>query len=340
LNKQKIISTFKAFNKLNVLIIGDVMVDSYLWGNVSRISPEAPVPIVAVNKRENRLGGAANVILNVQSLGANPIICSLIGNDAKGNDFIYLLKKQGISSEAIIRSNNRVTTTKFRVIGNNMQMLRVDEEIEHDISEKETQQLIKTIENLIKTKHIDVIIFEDYDKGVITPLLISNVVMIAKKHNIPIVVDPKKKNFMHYKGVTLFKPNLKELREGLMIDHKPQKQKELADISKKLHEDHQIDYILATLSEAGVFISIKKKTTKTTYSDYLFPAHIRKISDVSGAGDTVISVAALCIALKLSPEMIAQISNIAGGLVCEEIGVVPVNKDKLLKEVLNLLVKN
>ncbi len=310
------------------------MIDSYLWGNVSRISPEAPVPIVVVNKRENRLGGAANVILNIQSLGANPIVCSIIGKDSKGKEFVDLLKKQNISSEAIIQSDNRITTTKYRVIGNNMQMIRIDEEIEHNISETETKQLLKIIETQIKTKTIDVIIFEDYDKGVITPQLIAKIVALAKKHNIPIAVDPKKKNFLHYKGVTLFKPNLKELKEGLKLDHKPQKQKELTEISKNLHNDLDIKYILTTLSEAGVFISIKNQTTK---SSYLFPAHIRKISDVSGAGDTVISVAALCLALKHSPEMIAQISNIAGGLVCEEIGVVPVNKDKLLSEVINLL---
>ena len=339
MTKQELINTFKAFNNLNVLIIGDVMIDSYLWGDVSRISPEAPVPIVVVNKRENRLGGAANVILNIQSLGANPIICSVIGNDSKGNCFIDLLEQQGITSEAIVKSDQRITTTKYRIVGNNMQMLRVDEEMEHEINEKETKQLIKNIENQIKSKQIDAIIFEDYDKGVISPLLISNVVKIAKKHDIPIAVDPKKKNFLHYKGVTLFKPNLKELQEGLKLDHKPQQQKELADISQILHKQYSIDIVMATLSEAGVFISTRKETANTTFSDYLFPAHFRKISDVSGAGDTVISVASLCLALKIEPEMLAQISNIAGGLVCEEVGVVPVNKNRLLEEVINLLVK-
>jgi len=339
LTKQELINTFKAFNNLNVLIIGDVMIDSYLWGDVSRISPEAPVPIVVVNKRENRLGGAANVILNIQSLGANPIICSVIGNDSKGNCFIDLLEQQGITSEAIVKSDQRITTTKYRIVGNNMQMLRVDEEMEHEINEKETKQLIKNIENQVNSKQIDAIIFEDYDKGVISPLLIANVVKIANKYHIPIAVDPKKKNFLHYKGVTLFKPNLKELQEGLKLDHKPQQQKELADISQILHKEFNINIVMATLSEAGVFVSAKKKNTKTTYSDYLIPAHFRKISDVSGAGDTVISVASLCLALKIEPDLLAQISNIAGGLVCEEVGVVPVNKKRLLEEVINLLVK-
>lgn len=315
------------------------MIDSYLWGNVSRISPEAPVPIVAVNKREDRLGGAANVILNIKSLGAKPIICSVIGNDAKGNDFMNLLMKRGITSEAIVRSEKRITTTKYRVIGNNMQMLRFDEENEHDISEIESDQLFKNIENQIRTKKIDVIIFEDYDKGVITPMLISKVVDLAKKQNIPIAVDPKRKNFPHYKGVTLFKPNLKELKDGLKLDHKPKKHEQLVDICMKLHKDQHIEYILTTLSEEGIFISINKDSDKDSHVNYLFPAYLRKISDVSGAGDTVISVAALCLAINLSPEILARISNIAGGLVCEEVGVIPVNKEKLFKEVLSLLAK-
>jgi D-glycero-beta-D-manno-heptose-7-phosphate kinase len=336
MTKQEIIKNFDAFNKLNVLIIGDVMVDSYLWGNVSRISPEAPVPIVAVSKRENRLGGAANVVLNIQSLGAKPIICSVIGIDSKGDDFIKLLKQQRISSDAIIRSKNRITTTKFRVIGNKMQMLRVDEETEKDITATETRQLLEIIGKKITGKGVDVIIFEDYDKGVITPTLIAAVVKLAGKHKIPIVVDPKKKNFLQYKGVTLFKPNLKELKEGLKLDHPPSDKKELEEISKKLHKELGVKYVLATLSDAGIFISIKKQQGNAGFQ---IPAHIRKISDVSGAGDTVVSTAALCVALNFSPEMIAQLANIAGGLVCEEVGVAPINKARLLREVIALLAK-
>jgi len=325
LTKQELINTFKAFNNLNVLIIGDVMIDSYLWGDVSRISPEAPVPIVVVNKRENRLGGAANVILNIQSLGANPIICSVIGNDSKGNCFIDLLEQQGITSEAIVKSDQRITTTKYRIVGNNMQMLRVDEEMEHEINEKETKQLIKNIENQVNSKQIDAIIFEDYDKGVISPLLIANVVKIANKYHIPIAVDPKKKNFLHYKGVTLFKPNLKELKEGAQVEAAGSDTDTIHKGIEKLHELMPFNNAMVTLSEHGVYIT--NRTEK-----YHISAHKREITDVSGAGDTVISIAALCVAGKLTLEQIANISNLGGGLVCESLGVVPIDRKKLFEE--------
>ncbi len=317
--------TFKSFNKLNVLIIGDVMIDSYMWGNVSRISPEAPVPIVAVNKKENRLGGAANVALNIQAMGATPILCAIIGDDENATVFNGLLKKQKLSTEGIIKSSNRVTTVKTRIIGNHHQMLRIDEEIETSINSKETDALAIKIKKLISDKKIDVIIFEDYDKGVITPALINNVVKLAKQKKIPTVVDPKKKNFMDYKGITLFKPNLKELKEGLKLDFDINNTAELTKVVESFIKLQQIESALITLSEKGVYIHTPKSKT-------LVPAHIRDIMDVSGAGDTVVSIAALCLALNLPPATIATLSNLAGGLVCEKIGVVPVDKKQLLEE--------
>jgi rfaE bifunctional protein kinase chain/domain len=317
--------TFKSFNKLNVLIIGDVMIDSYMWGNVSRISPEAPVPIVAVNKKENRLGGAANVALNIQAMGATPILCAVIGDDENAPVFNGLLKKQKLSTEGIIKSSNRVTTVKTRIIGNHHQMLRIDEEIETSINSKETDALAIKIKKLISDKKIDVIIFEDYDKGVITPALINNVVKLAKQKKIPTVVDPKKKNFMDYKGITLFKPNLKELKEGLKLDFDINNTAELTKVVESFIKLQQIESALITLSEKGVYIHTPKSKT-------LVPAHIRDIMDVSGAGDTVVSIAALCLALNLPPATIATLSNLAGGLVCEKIGVVPVDKKQLLEE--------
>ena len=216
--KDYIREVFKSFNDLNVLIIGDVMIDSYLWGKVSRISPEAPVPIVAVTKKERRLGGAANVALNVQALGANPVLCSVIGVDYEGQAFLDLLKTQKLSQKGILKVRDRVTTVKTRVIGNNAQLLRVDEEIEDEIEVAATQQLLTLISHIINHDKIDVIIFEDYNKGLITSKLVSKVVELAKSKNIPTCVDPKKKNFNTYKGVSLFKPNLKELREGIKMD--------------------------------------------------------------------------------------------------------------------------
>jgi rfaE bifunctional protein kinase chain/domain len=324
--------TFQSFNKLNVLIIGDVMIDAYMWGHVSRISPEAPVPIVAVDKKENRLGGAANVALNIQAMGATPVLCSVIGDDEGAKLFFDLLKLQMLSSKGIIKSKKRTTTIKTRVIGNNHQMLRVDEEIETNINNAESEALLNQIKKLIVSEKIDVIIFEDYDKGCITPGLIKNSVAFAKQKNIPTVVDPKRKNFMNYNGVTMIKPNLKELKEGLKIDFDHHNTKELETIVAGFIKQQGIHTALITLSERGVYTHDAK--TKS-----LIPAHIRNIADVSGAGDTVVSVAALCLALNLSPIVTATLANLAGGLVCEKVGVVPINKKQLLEEVLNLKLK-
>lgn len=320
---------FKSFNNLNVLIIGDVMIDAYMWGNVNRISPEAPVPIVSITKKENRLGGAANVALNIQAMGANPILCSVIGSDDGSKLFFDLLKKQKLSSEGILKSKKRITTIKTRVIGGNHQMLRVDEEIETFVNIEEIKALSAQIKKLILSKKADVLIFEDYDKGCITPELIKDIVAFAKQKNIPIVVDPKKKNFMLYNGVTLFKPNIKELKEGLKLDFDHNNIKELEKIAANFIKKQNINTVLITLSEKGIY-------THSTNNKAVIPAHVRNISDVSGAGDTVISLAALCLALNLSPIITATLANLAGGLVCEKVGVVPIDKKQLLDEAIRL----
>jgi len=325
---------FTEFNGLNILIIGDVMVDSYLWGKVERISPEAPIPIVALRKRENRLGGAANVARNLLAMGANPILCSVIGTDEKGETFLDLLKKKRIDTFGIIRSPRRITTTKFRIFGNSYQMLRMDEEVDNELTNNDYTTLIRVFDQILAKKKIDCIIFQDYDKGVITPRLIKDVVSRAKAKGIPVTVDPKKKNFNAYTGVTLFKPNFKELKEGIHADLDLDDKEAIFRAVQSLREKLQARFVLATLSERGILISSESKDDQ---KDIFIPAHIRSVSDVSGAGDTVISVASLCLALKRSPYEIAFISNLAGGLVCEEVGVVPINKDKLLREVTSLL---
>lgn len=329
IKKERIREIFKYFNNLNVLIIGDVMIDSYLWGKVNRISPEAPVPIVTVVKKERRLGGAANVALNIQALGANPILCSVIGVDLEGQAFLELLKAQKLSQKGILKSRDRVTTVKTRVMGNNSQLLRVDEEEESDIIATETQQLIMLISYIINHDKIDVIIFEDYNKGLITPKLISKVVELCKSKGIPTCVDPKKKNFNSYKGVSLFKPNLKELRDGIKMDITGENMNELQREVSSYRVKQKIETVLVTLAEKGVITNSRK------VKEHL-PAHIRSIADVSGAGDTVISVAALCRALDCNDILTAAIANLSGGLVCEQIGVVPVNKEQLLEEALKL----
>jgi len=325
---------FTQFNNQNILVIGDVMIDAYLWGKVERISPEAPVPICAVSKEEDRLGGAANVALNIKALGATPILCSVIGKDIKGYLMYSLLEKEQMSTEGIMSSEQRQTTVKTRVLGNNVQMLRVDEEIITPLSEQDEKLFIEKTKNIIDVKHIDAIVFQDYDKGVITQKVISALVSYANEKKIPTTVDPKKRNFLLYKDVTLFKPNLKELKEGLKIEFPLPLKDNLQDAANLLQQRLRIQMVFITLSESGVFYAdynLKKDNMQ------IIPAHKREIVDVSGAGDTVISVATVCLALQLALKDIAQISNLAGGLVCQKVGVVPVNKGELLSEVLDKL---
>lgn len=314
---------FEAFNSLKVLVIGDIMLDSYLWGKVERISPEAPVPVVNVQKREIRLGGAANVALNVQALGAKPTLFSIVGDDKDGDIVFDLLNDHALENNGILRSSKRITTIKHRVISGSHHLLRVDQETDKEITKEEQEALLQLI--LAKIDAFDVIIFEDYDKGVLTKYLIESVIEEANKRSIPTIVDPKKRNFLLYKGATLFKPNKKELIEGLKLDHELQNTLEIEQSVLLLKNTLQLSAVLITLSEKGVYLH------KDDEKIHL-PAYLRKISDVSGAGDTVVGTAALCMALGISADSIAKLSNLAGGLVCEHIGVVPIEKIKLFEE--------
>jgi rfaE bifunctional protein kinase chain/domain len=323
---------FNGFANRKVLIIGDIMLDSYIWGNVERISPEAPVPVVDVKKRENRLGGAANVGLNIKSLGAEAFLCSITGNDTKADELFETLQKAGLSQEGIIKSNNRKTTVKFRIIADNTQLLRVDEETTEPLNEKEFELITGKIKRFCESGKTDVIIFQDYDKGVITPELIDFTVNLAKKHNIPVAVDPKKRNFLSYKNVTLIKPNLKEISEGLNKTLN-ETADDISMAAKELKNLLNAKIVLNTLSEKGMFATWHEEGND---KDYHTKAHLRQIADVSGAGDTVISVASLCLAQNTDIKTMVELSNLAGGLVCEEAGVVPVNKQKFLNEAIRL----
>ena len=320
-----LVTLFDNFNNLRVLIIGDVMVDAYVWGRSTRLSPEAPVPVVHVARTEQRLGGAANVALNVQALGATPLLCAVIGTDAGGDQLLQLLHDNHLVADGIIRSAHRPTTVKQRILAHGQQLLRIDSEIETDVNAEESAQLLAAYDDLLT--RTDVVIFEDYDKGVLHEAIITECIARARQRNIPTVVDPKKKNFLAYRQCTLFKPNLKELREGLKLEFgtpdadRPGFEAAVA----RLREVLEPETVLVTLSEYGVFA--QQNSTKT----YL-PAHLRTISDVSGAGDTVISIAALCVALGRSAAFTAALANLGGGLVCEQVGVVPVEKQRLLKE--------
>ncbi len=284
------------FAKLRVMVIGDLMVDAYTWGKVTRISPEAPVPVVNVVKRENRLGGAGNVVLNVASLGAKPLVFSVIGDDSTGSSLLDILREAGLSVDGIIQEAGRPTTVKERVIAGSQQLLRVDSETEKAISSTSVSALLAAVKAAIS--NVDVIIFEDYDKGVLSAGLIQEVMAMAKSTGIPTVVDPKKKNFFAYQGATLFKPNLHELRDGLGLDSSDLSSLALPATVKKFKESQNFEGLFVTLSERGVYMYFRSEQVA-------IPAHIRQI---------------------------AELANLGGGLVCEFLGVVPIDVNLLKRE--------
>ena len=321
----------EGFNHTKIGVIGDIMLDTYWWGNVDRISPEAPVPIVNLKRKEIRVGGAANVALNLRALGAPTTIFAVIGNDVEGADLKGLLEAEGIQTKYIHTSADRVTTNKVRVMGRNQQMMRLDHEHTNDINAAEEAQLFKNFCAYVESEQPSLVILEDYNKGVLTASLIKSVIDFCNLKGIPTAVDPKQKNFLAFKGCTLFKPNLKEVKEGLKMDIPQINAAELFKVHHALHEQmkHAISFI--TLSEHGVFIA-------DASSNKLIPTHIRNIADVSGAGDTVIAVASLVYAASKDMVLAAEMANIAGGLVCELVGTAPINKAVLEAEVNKLLV--
>ena len=312
------------FNGLKALVVGDVMIDAYSKGVVERMSPEAPVPIVNVKSRFCRLGGAANVALNLQSLDAHPMVCSVIGDDMNADQLIRMMEEAGLDTTGLIRSQSRITTVKHRVFDGERQLLRIDEEYDSDLTDEEQLYLFRLIDQEVSRQAFDVIVLQDYNKGVLTEWMIHRIIELAQSKRIPVVVDPKKRNFLAYQDVTLFKPNAKELREGLGVTAETLVELKLA--AQQLQQTLRCEYLMVTLSEQGVMMLHD--------GDFQhLPALPRNIVDVSGAGDTVLSVAALCVGAKtFDAESIARLSNIAGGLVCEKIGVVPIDKDRFAQE--------
>lgn len=321
---------FNSFKDIRVAVVGDVMLDTYWWGGVERISPEAPVPIVALSRKEERIGGAGNVALNVKALDAQVHIISVTGADDEAGRLKLLFDEQGIHTRYLLNSSQRVTTNKIRVISRNQQMMRLDAEITRLLSSGEEDALIQNFKNYVEAEAPHVVILEDYNKGVLTKKVITEVIALCKKHKVITAVDPKRKNFFEYREVDIFKPNLLEAKEGLNL---------IADsvsieLMTKIHEllqtqlKHNISFI--TLSEKGVFY-------QQSSNSRIIPTHVRAIADVSGAGDTVIAVASIIFAATGNVNLMAEIANIAGGLVCEEVGTVAIKKDRLLKECKSLL---
>jgi rfaE bifunctional protein kinase chain/domain len=326
MNNTEVKDLFKRMNTLHVVVVGDVMLDNYWWGDVDRISPEGPVPVVAIQKRESRLGGAANVALNCKALGAKVTLASVVGDDKDGALLISLANDAGIGTDLVQVSTHRPTTSKTRVISRNQQMMRLDEEVTDELYTEEEHPFIDSVLKYIQLQKPDVLIFEDYNKGLLKENVIQRITEHCNETNTITAVDPKKKNFLSYKNVTIFKPNLKEVREGLNINLDTVNQESLNEVHKTLRDELKHEVTFITLSEKGVFYCAPGTIG-------IIPSHIRNIADVSGAGDTVIATASLVYSLSRDVALMASLSNIAGGLVCEQVGVVPIDKELLVAEV-------
>lgn len=321
---------FSRLANTKVTVVGDVMLDTYWWGSVDRISPEAPVPVVALQRKELRVGGAANVALNTAAMGAKTTLISVIGKDEEGAAIERLLREQNIDTSAMITSADRISTNKTRIMSRNQQMMRLDAEVTTDLDAATEDRLIQTVTRHVETSPPDVLIFEDYNKGVLTQRVITELIAVCQKHQVITAVDPKRKNFFSFKGVALFKPNLKEVKEALNLLTDELDIDALKDIHEKLAQQLQHHISLITLSEKGVFYQDNKTSG-------IIPTHIRNVADVSGAGDTVIAVASLVYAATKDIRLTAEMANIAGGLVCEEVGTAAINKTRLFEECCQLL---
>ncbi len=314
----------KKFYNKKIAVIGDMMLDCYYWGEVSRISPEAPVPVVAVDNEFARFGGAMNVAHNILTLGGIPLPIGVIGNDYNGKILRTLMAELKINDSFIIVDKERPTTTKTRVIAHNQHIVRIDKEDLKPINSKIENKIIDEVKKNIK--NIDAIILEDYNKGVLTPRLIEEIINIANESKKIITVDPKFNNFFSYKNVTVFKPNRKETEDVLGI--KIRTSEDVTNAGNILMEKLKAKYVLLTLGEEGVALFENGKIERK------IPTKARKVADVSGAGDTVISTLTIALAAGTDIYDAAYLANFAGGLVCEEVGIVPISIDKLFNEVI------
>ena len=314
----------KGFDGKRIAVIGDMMLDGYFWGDVKRISPEAPVPVLEVEDEFFRFGGAANVALNIFTLGGIPVPVGVIGNDTYGSIFSSLIKEKNIENDGIIIDNERPTTTKTRVIANNQHVVRIDKESKAYISNKIEAKILAYIESVLDK--LDGIILQDYNKGILTPSLISKIISLANKKNILVTVDPKFDNFFEYKNVTVFKPNRKETETVLGIRIKDDK--DISSAGKNLLHKLNSKYVLLTLGEAGIAVFEKGDKERR------MPTKARKVADVSGAGDTVISTLTIGLAAGANIYEACFLANYAAGIVCGEVGIVPIEKETLFQTVL------
>jgi rfaE bifunctional protein kinase chain/domain len=324
ISKKRLDELRKSFDGKRIAVIGDMMLDGYFWGDVKRISPEAPVPVLEVEEEFFRFGGAANVALNIQTLGGIPVPIGVIGYDSYGTIFSSLLKEKNIENDGIIIDDERPTTTKTRVIANSQHVVRIDKESKTYINVKIEKKITSYLESIINK--FDGIILQDYNKGILTPSLISKIISIGKNKNVLITVDPKFDNFFEYKNVTVFKPNRKETE--LVLGMRIKTDNDISSAGKELLQKLNSDYVLLTLGEGG--IAVFKKGDK----ERRMSTKARKVADVSGAGDTVISTLTIGLAAGADIYEASFLANYAAGIVCGEVGIVPIEKAKLFETVL------
>jgi len=308
---------FERAQEFHILVAGDVMLDKYVYGKVDRISPEAPVPVLQFQYSDSRLGGASNVALNVRRLGAKASIMGMVGEDAAGKDMLQMFKSEDIKDELVTVSDSATTTVKTRILGGHQHLLRIDEESHREITRTEALTLSKRLSEYLDADNVDAIILQDYNKGFLSAPMIRMMLEAAHRKGIPVCVDPKDTNFFEYEGVAIFKPNLRELRARLPFAVDVTKAS-LQDASKYLREDIKCEMTAITLSEHGIFLSRNGESG-------LFPTRPQMVIDVCGAGDAVISVLTLAYLMKANLHQMADLANVAGGVVCGEVGVCPVD---------------
>ncbi|SER04955.1 bifunctional heptose 7-phosphate kinase/heptose 1-phosphate adenyltransferase [Neolewinella agarilytica] len=312
------------FSSLRILVVGDVMIDRYLDGRVERISPEAPVPVMRLGREDNRLGGAANVALNLKALGATPLLAGLVGDDENGKVFRQLLTDNDLSDALIVSDPKRCTTVKTRLVAQGQQLMRVDREETSNAEEDAADQIIRRSEAALQGGKVDLLLFQDYNKGVLSPSIIRSLSELAQKHSVDIIVDPKARHFWNYEGCSLFKPNLREIQQQLDFGVRPV----LEDLDKAaavIFEKLACASVMITLSQHGIYVH------DGTASE-IYPTDAKVIADVSGAGDTVISVAACGLAAGMPLGEIARLANRAGAQVIAKSGVVAVDLAELIGE--------
>jgi rfaE bifunctional protein kinase chain/domain len=317
---------FDKFQDVKVLIVGDIMLDYYIYGDVNRISPEAPVPILNETRVDYKLGGAGNVALNCKALGADPTIISYIGDDEHGEEVREELDRYRIKHHMI--SNGKPTTVKKRIISGNTHLLRIDIEDTKDIKDLREEVLRFYTSEIINN---DVVILSDYNKGLLTRENISDLIDIAINNDKVIVVDPKVNNFKEYKGVDLIKPNLKELHEGLYNNELVNE--DLEGVLQVAKTRMDVRSIMVTLSDDGVYWRGENNDT------FKVDAHKIELADPCGCGDTVISVASILKYLDIDERLLVEISNVAGSMVCEHFGVVQIKNEELLERCIKLKLK-